>query len=548
MVHPIPLRPAPSRAWPHNIDMEASLLGAVIINSDTLTHLAEVETDDFFHMPHKVIWQAMRNLVEAQKPIDVVTLEYEIEGQGKLESVGGIAYLGELAMRVPTADNVVAYRDTVRMLSRNRKCIVELESAAARAWTYQHDPAELIADVAGRLNRIDLLGAAPAKRLKLISVGESLEELAKLAKCPRYSTPFPTLNDAVGFGGFIGTQVYTVCGGTGRGKTSWVAAIAAHVAQTVPVLVVSYEMKPGYFIARRAAGVLGVHSNQILSGEIDMGRVLRAVPDARLILMHKPTLAELREAVEYLAAKHGTPPLVIVDYIQKLADELAAKMARPDLRQATTQASSTLLDIAEKTGAAVLAVSAIGRGKSKLLSNPRTAEPYELVEVAKESGAVEYDGAGLIVLCLHKGKDSNGERIATMTCAKTRFGEECHIEARFNGGRGEWTDLGRAEVEEPASKSGISKSGKPTPPNDDVVAQGIIAGLKKYGPQKSKTSVWKVSGKAKSAVLSELDVMVAEGRVVLSNVLGFALPEHVAALNMEPVQTAIGSAVPEAKP
>jgi replicative DNA helicase len=56
------------------------------------------------------VFEAMRNLEAAKKPIDVVTLEVEIEQHGKLEAFGGAAYLGELALKVPTVDNVVRTR------------------------------------------------------------------------------------------------------------------------------------------------------------------------------------------------------------------------------------------------------------------------------------------------------------------------------------------------------------------------------------------------------------------------------------------------------
>lgn len=459
----------PGRVLPHNLDVEASILGGVILQNDVLSSLGDLETDDFYDLKHKVVWAAIRNLAHAERPIDVVTLEDEIERQGKLDAVGGVAFLGELTLRVPVPENVSAYRDTVRLHARNRRAILELSSALERAYTWPHDPAELISEAAGRLQRLEQIGSPPSRRLKLLSVGQALEDMAFLKKAPIYPTPFPSLNDAIGFGGFLGTQVYTVCAGTGRGKTTWVAAVAAHAAQTVPVIVASYEMQPGYFVARKAAGVLGFHSNDILRGEVPMAQVLAAMPYPSMYLMHKPTLRELREAVEHVKAKHGVAPLLVVDYIQKLADEIALTQARPDLRIATSMASATLCSIAESTGAAIIAVSAIGRGK-RALDNPRKVAPYQLVEVAKESGAVEYDGAGLIVLALSDDFDGD-ERIGTMTLAKARFGQECHIDARYDGRRGSWRDCGvveRIEKIDGAQKPGAAKSTKEATSKEEI--------------------------------------------------------------------------------
>lgn len=414
----------------------AALCGAVLCHPEWLDKLRELVS--FAHMgygPRKV-WLAILTLADSERPIDSVSVGDHID-----DFVTPVQY--STAQGVPlTLTDATWHAEQLRERWRQLEIARVAEDIKRAALdTPSSHLIEKLSEEAARLR----LETAPTP-VRLISIGQALEELEQLARAPIYPTPFPTLNDAIGFGGMIGTQVYTVAAGTGRGKTSFVAGIAAHAAQTVPVIVASYEMKPGYFVARKAAGVLGVHSNAILRGEVSMARVLAAMPYGRMWLMHKPSLLDLRTAVERIAQKYSTPPLVVVDYIQKLADEIARGQARPDLRIATSEASSTLLDIAEKTGAAIVAVSAIGRGKGRTLANPRRAAPYELVEVAKESGAVEYDGAGLIVLSLSDELDGD-ERIATMTLAKARFGEEMHIDARYDGRRGTWRDCGRVERE-----------------------------------------------------------------------------------------------------
>lgn len=150
-------RPAtPAKTLPHDLACEASVLGGVILHNEVLTDLEELETDDFYHYPHMVVWEAIRNLEAASKPVDIVTLEHEIAKHGKLDAIGGnAALLGELAMRVPTVDNVRVYRDTVLQLSRNRRAILALASGLERAYSWQHDPSELISEVSGELQRLD---------------------------------------------------------------------------------------------------------------------------------------------------------------------------------------------------------------------------------------------------------------------------------------------------------------------------------------------------------------------------------------------------------
>src|SRR5512142_2277737 len=84
------------RVLPHNLDAEASILGGVILRNEVLLHLEALETDDFYDHKHKAVSDA----------------------------IGGIAFLGELTLRVPTADNVIAYTEIVRDHSQARKLIL----------------------------------------------------------------------------------------------------------------------------------------------------------------------------------------------------------------------------------------------------------------------------------------------------------------------------------------------------------------------------------------------------------------------------------------
>lgn len=161
---------------PHNIELEVSVLGGVLLRNAALDDIPDLEVDDFYDWRHQIVWIAMRTLQQQQKPIDTVTLEVEIEKAGKLEAVGGVAYLGELALRVPTADNVVAYAEEVRTKARNRKVLVALASALERGQDWPHEPYELLGETVGELQRIEAFApiAATKKSKWAVDLGDFL--------------------------------------------------------------------------------------------------------------------------------------------------------------------------------------------------------------------------------------------------------------------------------------------------------------------------------------------------------------------------------------
>lgn len=153
---------ARERTPPHNMSMEKSILGGVLVRPAMLEHLHDLEVDDFYDSRHRIVWGAIRNLDAKGRAVDVVTVQAEIEKQGRLDAVGGmmghagaIAFLGELTLSVPTPDNVVEYKAAVQTLARNRELLVALGSALTRALDWPHDPRELLSETLGELGRIE---------------------------------------------------------------------------------------------------------------------------------------------------------------------------------------------------------------------------------------------------------------------------------------------------------------------------------------------------------------------------------------------------------
>lgn len=143
------------RTLPHNLDAEASVLGGIILRNEQLAELDTLEIDDFYHHQHKVVFEAMRNLEAANRPIDVVTLDAELQRLGKAEACGGIAFLGELALRVPTPDNVIHYASIVQDLRRARDLIIAASEIVERGYDQDLDIDAYLSSAVAAVSRCD---------------------------------------------------------------------------------------------------------------------------------------------------------------------------------------------------------------------------------------------------------------------------------------------------------------------------------------------------------------------------------------------------------
>ena len=109
---------------PKNTDAEASLLGAILIDTDALFKISDaINEEDFFDERHKQIYVAIRQLYDKRSAIDVLTISDQLQSNGYLESVGGAQYLTELTNYVPTAAHVENYAEIVAQKAVRRRLI-----------------------------------------------------------------------------------------------------------------------------------------------------------------------------------------------------------------------------------------------------------------------------------------------------------------------------------------------------------------------------------------------------------------------------------------
>ena len=109
---------------PQNLDAEASLLGAVLIDGDVIIKIADIiSADDFFDPRHKRIYEAITDLYDDHSSIDVLTLSDRLKANDYLDLIGGASYLTELTNFVPTASHVEQYAEIVAQKALRRRLI-----------------------------------------------------------------------------------------------------------------------------------------------------------------------------------------------------------------------------------------------------------------------------------------------------------------------------------------------------------------------------------------------------------------------------------------
>ncbi|MFI5271342.1 MAG: replicative DNA helicase, partial [Candidatus Saccharimonadales bacterium] len=137
---------------PQNAEAEASLLGALLIDSDAIVKIADTVTArDFYDKRHERIYSAIIELYDQHKAIDVLTLSDQLKNTGFLESIGGPSYLTELTNFVPTAAHVEQYANIVAQKALRRRLISASKEITGLGYDESKELRELIEEAETRL-------------------------------------------------------------------------------------------------------------------------------------------------------------------------------------------------------------------------------------------------------------------------------------------------------------------------------------------------------------------------------------------------------------
>ncbi len=440
------------RVLPHNLDAEASVLGGIILRNDVLSQLDTIEVDDFYDHRHKVVFQAIRTLEATAKPIDVVTLEVEVEKAGKLDAIGGIAFIGDLALRVPTADNVVAYADIVMEKHQARKLMLAAGDILEKGYEDGLEIRDYLDDSEAKIfavtQRNDKSGPEPVKSL-VKKVFASLDERFKSAGgITGVPTGFTDLDKTTA--GLQPTELIILAARPAMGKTSFAMSIVQNAATLNdgegggwPCLVFSLEMSSTQLAERMLCSEARVDSSALRRGQLqrqDMTNLTYAaatLSKAPILIDDTPALSlrELRARARrfrmdpMLFPKTGGRKcgLIMVDYLQLMrGSPQAAKASR---EQEISEISRGLKSLAKELDCPVVALSQLNRSLES-----RTDKRPQLSDL-RESGAIEQDAD--VIMFIYRdvvyNKETEEPNVAEVIIGKNRHGATDTVRTQFEG-------------------------------------------------------------------------------------------------------------------
>ena len=428
------------RVPPQDIQAEKSLLGAIMISDAILPEiLTIIRSRDFYEERHAIIFEAMADLYDSHKPVDLLTLTAELKSKKKLKSIGGAAYLAELSNFVPAAAHAKAYAEIVEKASLRRRLIQAGTEIANKAYSDDAEVGSLIGEaerdlfnVSDKIVKSDYV----AMDTLLADAFDRIEELRNNKGALRgLKTGFRDLDKMTA--GFQKGDLVIVGARPAMGKTTFAQNLAYNIAtiNNRGVLFFSMEMADNEIIDRMISDVSGVSNWKIRTGNINSEehqRLMDALGEMDNVPIYiddtsSMTIVELRNKARRAMHDHDIG-IVIVDYLQLITGDDRYKGNRV---QEVTEISRGLKILARELGIPVIALSQLSRTVTGR-DNPRP-----LLSDLRDSGSIEQDAD--LVLFLHRPDyyhqnvdDYEETNITELIIAKHRHGAVGKVELYFH--------------------------------------------------------------------------------------------------------------------
>ena len=415
------------RILPHSVEAEQSVIGSMLMGREAIMTASEMLTsDDFYQRQYGIIFDAILELSNEGKAVDVVTLQNRLREKDVPPEISEMEFMRDLLNTVPTSANIKHYAGIVSEKAILRR-LIRLTEEIENYCYLNRQPVEEILDTTEKkmfqlLQQRDSGDMVPIRQV----VMDTLENIEKASRTKGNVTGLPTGFTDLDYktSGFQNSDLILVAARPSMGKTAFVLNIAQYMAfkKDLSVAIFSLEMSKQQLMNRLLSMESRVNSQSMRTGNLkdeDWSKLIESagvIGDSNLIIDDTPgiTVRELRSKCRRYKLEHGLD-IIMIDYLQLMSGGGRGSDSR---QQEISEISRSLKALARELNVPVVALSQLSRAvESRTDHRPMLSD-------LRESGAIEQDAD--VVMFIYRDdyykKDSDMKGIAEIIIAKQRNG------------------------------------------------------------------------------------------------------------------------------
>ena len=416
------------RVLPHSIEAEQSVIGSMLMDREAVIAASEIIVgSDFYQHQYGVMFDAMVELFNEGKPVDLVTLQDRLKEKDVPPEVSSLDFVRDIVTMVPTSANVRSYAQIVHEKAVLRKLIRTTEEIANTCYAGKDPLEDILADTEKQIfNLLQSRSTQDFVPIKQVAINV-LEKIEEAYKTQGTVTGVPTgfIDLDYKLSGFQPSDLGLIAARPSMGKTAFVLNVVDHVAvrKKLPCMVFSLEMSKEQLVNRMLSMESNVDAQKLRTGSLtdsDWDAVVEGVGiigNAKLVIDDTPgiSISELRSKCRKMKLEHGLS-IVIIDYLQLMSG--SGKGGNDNRQQEISEISRSFKALAREMHAPVVALSQLSRA-----CETRTDHRPMLSDL-RESGAIEQDAD--VVMFLYRddyyNKDTEHPNEAEVIIAKQRNG------------------------------------------------------------------------------------------------------------------------------
>ena len=412
------------RIPPHSIEAEQSVIGAMLLDRDAILIASEILTsDDFYQNQYGIIFDAMVELCNEGKPVDLITLQNRLKEKDLPPDISSMEYVRELIEAVPTSANVKYYANIVSEKALLRRLIKATEDVANTCYLEKESTEMILEESEKKLFNIlqRSIGGdyVPIQQVVL----NAINNIEKASKLKGSVTGIPTgfIDLDYKTSGMHPSDLVLIAARPSMGKTAFVLNIAQYMAfrKDVTVAIFSLEMSKEQLVNRLLAMESHVDSQNMRTGNLkdeDWTKLVEGadiIGRSNLIIDDTPgiSIAEMRSKCRKYKLEHNLG-IIMIDYLQLMSGKSDSR------QQEISDISRSLKALARELSVPVIALSQLSRAVEQ------RPDHRPMLSDLRESGAIEQDAD--VVMFLYRDdyyhKDTEKKDIAEVIIAKQRNG------------------------------------------------------------------------------------------------------------------------------
>ncbi|MCI9382309.1 MAG: replicative DNA helicase [Dorea sp.] len=437
------------RVMPHSIEAERSVVGAMLMDRDAIMTSAEIISgNDFYQSAYGVIFDAMVELFNEGKPVDLVTLQDRLKEKAVPEEIASLEFAKDLVMSALTSANVKYHAQIVADKSVLRR-LIRLNEEIANTCYAGNEPLEEILEKTEKsvfelLEKRNTGEFVPIKQVVL----NALERIEKASKSKGVVTGIPTgfIDLDYKLSGLQPSDLVLIAARPSMGKTAFVLNIAQYIAfkKEKSVAIFSLEMSKEQLVNRLFSLEAQVDAQKIRTGDMkdsDWEKLIEGagiIGKSRLIIDDTPgiSISELRSKCRKYKLEQGMD-VIIIDYLQLMTGSVGR--SQESRQQEISEISRSLKGLARELNVPVVALSQLSRAVE---GRP---DKRPMLSDLRESGAIEQDAD--VVMFIYRdeyyNKDSEFKKQAEIIIAKQRNGPVGTVNLAWLGEYTKFANLSR---------------------------------------------------------------------------------------------------------